>query len=75
MEVEATSLGATAFAAPSPGMPDLGTPQAPSPSPLNSPWPELETMTDQPHEEAAREQDTATERQQDDNQRGSSQAH
>ncbi|KAI4727895.1 hypothetical protein E4T49_04344 [Aureobasidium sp. EXF-10728] len=36
MEVEATSLGHAAFAPH-----DYETPQAPSPSPLNSPWPEL----------------------------------
>ncbi|KAI5274434.1 hypothetical protein E4T47_02560 [Aureobasidium subglaciale] len=38
MEVEATSLGHAAFAPH-----DYETPQAPSPSPLNSPWPELES--------------------------------
>ncbi|KAH0133252.1 hypothetical protein KCU67_g16513, partial [Aureobasidium melanogenum] len=41
MEVEATSLGHAAFAPH-----DYETPQAPSPSPLNSPWPELDTDLD-----------------------------
>jgi hypothetical protein len=41
MEVEATSLGHAAFAPH-----DYTTPQAPSPSPLNSPWPELDTDMD-----------------------------
>jgi hypothetical protein len=55
MEVEATSLGHAAFAHQDYTTPhDYTTPQAPSPSPLNSPWPEPDTSLDLPEEGATR---------------------